>query len=149
MLIISHRGNLYGPNPVTENNPHQIMSAIYRGFDVEIDIWYTPEGLFLGHDEPKYKIDYHFLVNKHLWVHCKNIESFIYHYPDREINVFFHKDDVALTSSGHIITAPGMLLSAKSIAAMPEMSVGWNTDIAYGICTDYPFKYRAKYEKHT
>jgi len=39
MRIISHRGNLYGPNQKTENSIDSIYSAISLGFDIEIDIW--------------------------------------------------------------------------------------------------------------
>ena len=39
MKIISHRGNLYGPNPELENKPEYILAAIKCNFRVEIDLW--------------------------------------------------------------------------------------------------------------
>ena len=44
--IISHRGNLIGPNLLLENNPDYILSAVSMGFDVEVDVWYD-DGYFL------------------------------------------------------------------------------------------------------
>ena len=38
MKIISHRGNIEGPNSSTENFPDQINDCINRGYDVEIDL---------------------------------------------------------------------------------------------------------------
>jgi hypothetical protein len=142
MLIISHRGNIDGSNAVTENNPHRIMNAIYDGFDVEIDVWWKDDGLYLGHDEPKYKIEYHYLVNKHLWIHCKNIESFVYLSQDSKLHLVYHMVDIALTTKGFLWTAPGLLLGHKSIAVMPELADGWDISMAYGVCTDYPMKYK-------
>ena len=37
MFLISHRGNLNGPNIKDENNPDYIMEALSKDFDVEID----------------------------------------------------------------------------------------------------------------
>jgi hypothetical protein len=141
-IIISHRGNLNGSNPDKENKPHQVMTAIDMGLDVEVDLWHLPKGLFLGHDEPKYKIDYSFLVNKHLWLHCKNAEALVFHFQDKQLNLFFHKDDVAITSQGYLWVAPGGLLGYRSIACMPELSDSWSIKDACGVCTDYPLLYK-------
>jgi hypothetical protein len=137
MLKISHRGNINGSNPIHENNPHHVMNVIYSGYDVEIDIWSMFDGIFLGHDAPKYKVDYHFLVNKHLWIHCKNHEAIVYLYQDKKLNVFYHKEDITITSQGYLWTAPGLLLSKQSIAVMPELAKDWDFKSAYGVCTDY------------
>jgi len=142
VLIISHRGNLNGPNPALENNPHQVMRAIYEGYDVEVDLWWESDGLYLGHDEPKYKIDYWFLVNKHLWIHCKNVEAVTCLSVDEQLHLFYHEGAVAYTSKGFLITEPGMLISYKSVACMPELKEGWDISYAYGVCTDYPLKYK-------
>ena len=39
MKIISHRGNLKGPDPKNENTKGQIDKALKMSFDVEIDLW--------------------------------------------------------------------------------------------------------------
>lgn len=49
MILISHRGNLMGKTSY-ENEPDYIMNAIKEGFDVEIDVWYQNNTLYLGHD---------------------------------------------------------------------------------------------------
>jgi hypothetical protein len=141
MLLISHRGNINGSNSLEENNPHQVMNTVYSGYDCEIDLWRTDNGLFLGHDIPKYKIDYHFLVNNHLWIHCKNIEAFVHLSQDKQLHLFYHTDGIAITTKGYLWTAPGLLLGYKSIAVMPEMIGEWDIKGAYGICTDHVLKY--------
>ena len=40
MILISHRGNLFGADKERENSPKIIESAIGQGFDVEIDVWH-------------------------------------------------------------------------------------------------------------
>jgi len=50
MILISHRGNVSGPNPKMENSPLFIQSALEQGFNVEIDVWYKDKKFYLGHD---------------------------------------------------------------------------------------------------
>jgi len=144
MQIISHRGNVNGSSKLMENQPHNIMNTLCMGFDVEVDVWHMPDNIYLGHDKPQYKIEFSFLVNKHLWIHCKNIEAMVYlHlYGDENMNLFYHEEDIALTTRGYLWTAPGLLLSKKSIAVMPELAKGWDIKEAFGVCTDYPMKYK-------
>ena len=76
MIFISHRANLYGPDPDIENNPKQIAKVLDMGFDVEIDVWNDGrDNWYLGHDEPTYKIQEEFLLNDRLWCHAKNVEA--------------------------------------------------------------------------
>lgn len=137
MLIISHRGNLNGSNPFYENNPCYVMEAMYHGYDCEVDLWETDDGYWLGHDAPKYKIDYHFFINRHLWIHCKNIEALVHLSYDDRLNLFYHNGGIASSTQGFILTAPGLLVSKKSIAIMPELAPNWDIKEAYGVCTDY------------
>ena len=58
MYLISHRGNLDGPNVKDENKPNYILYALSKGYDVEIDVRIYKDKFFLGHDEPQYKIPY-------------------------------------------------------------------------------------------
>ena len=58
MKLISHRGNIKGPNPYRENTPTYIDCAIGNGYDVEIDVRSIDGELWLGHDEPQYKIEH-------------------------------------------------------------------------------------------
>ena len=50
--IISHRGNLVGPDEYNENMPSYLRKALDKGFQVECDIWFENGCWFLGHDEP-------------------------------------------------------------------------------------------------
>jgi len=117
--IISHRGNLYGPDKENENTPSQILLAIQKGFEVEIDFWSEDNRLFLGHDYPKHEIPISFLRDnqEHLWIHCKNLEAMDLLkrlLPDS--NFFWHQnDDFTLTSLGYIWTYPGKEATEHSV----------------------------------
>lgn len=111
MIIISHRGNLNGPEPEFENSPHRIDECIDLGLDVEIDVWLIDDTFYLGHDEPQYQIDFDFLYNRKLniWIHCKNIQtlSFFCEFPEFNFNYFWHQnDDYVITSNEYIWTYP-------------------------------------------
>jgi hypothetical protein len=49
MKFISHRGNLSGRNPESENSPSYINMALKLGYDVEVDVWYIDGKWYLGH----------------------------------------------------------------------------------------------------
>ena len=104
MKIISHRGNVRGPIPEKENRPSYIDCALGNGYDVEIDINTVNGELWLGHDEPKFKISWKWMANrhKHLWIHCKDITT-LYEftkYNHAGYQYFWHQeDDFALTSN--------------------------------------------------
>lgn len=112
MIIISHRGNLNGPEPDFENNPERIDLCIKLGLQVEIDLWLVNNNkLFLGHDEPQYEIEMDFLYKRrlNLWIHCKNIESLSYltKCNEYEFNYFWHQnDEYTITSNKFIWTFP-------------------------------------------
>jgi hypothetical protein len=150
MILISHRGNIEGPNPERENSPEYIQEALDAGFDVEIDFWITDTGLWLGHDKPQYETSWTELKAfdpTKLWIHCKNIEAFGILFQDATFNCFWHQeDDVALTSAGYIWTYPGKPLYKGAIAVMPERSLDrdghWNDfSKAGGMCSDYVLTY--------
>lgn len=152
MILISHRGNILGPNPTHENNPSYLDKAISIGFDVEIDVWVIGDKIMLGHDFPQYKIDLEWLKFRvdNLWMHCKNIEALIYFSKDYTIfgsnsmsfNFFWHETDkVTLTSKGAIWAYPGNQPISGSVAVMPELN---NDDLSdcLGICSDYVLNYK-------
>lgn len=64
MILISHRGNINGPNPELENKPEYIDTAIYLGYDVEIDVQMIDNEIYLGHDRPQYKINIEWIDRK-------------------------------------------------------------------------------------
>lgn len=152
MKIIAHRGNIDGPNPLIENHPDTIDTAISMGFDVEIDIRYDnfDNKFYLGHDDPQYVVTAYWLAERmeNLWIHCKNIDA-LYHFAHKTggYNYFWHQtDDFTLTSKNHIWTYPGQPYTPSSIIVMPENYIKLeelNNLIAYdcyGVCTDYPQK---------
>ena len=152
MMLIAHRGLLYGPSKDLENIPEQIEKALHLTFHVEIDLWYTRWGQseidewWLGHDHPTTKVDIEWLRSLPLdrvWVHAKSIptlcklsqETWPLHY-------FAHENDpVVLTSSGYLWTYPGKQLTEKSIMVLPEVSgmahVEMFSRTVQGICSDY------------
>lgn len=147
MKIICHRGNLNGPNPMTENHPMQIDKCIEKGYDVEIDLW-AGDGLWLGHDGPEYPITKEWLTfrQRNLWVHCKNIEAVMF-LRERapHIHWFWHQeDDYTLTSHGWVWAYPNKPVpesSSRSVCVMPEI---YNSDVSnfQAVCTDYPERYK-------
>jgi glycerophosphoryl diester phosphodiesterase len=153
MKIISHRGNLNGPDKNTENTIQSISLAISLGFDVEIDVWYINNHLYLGHDEDKLILDinlkdYLFENSSKLWIHCKNIESLIYLLNFSELNIFGHSnDEYVLTSKHNIFCKPGVPTNEKSIIVMPEISPIYTEESfnnCYGVLTDYPVNIKEK-----
>lgn len=149
MLIISHRGNLYGPSSETENTTKAIDKAIAFGFKVEIDIQTIEEygtfnkwRIFLGHDKNGEAIDYNFLNTRrrNLFVHAKTLQVANYLIPSN-LNWFYHETDkMTLTSYGVPWCYPGTYLK-KGITVQfgkPDLQI----PKTLGICTDYPIDFR-------
>ena len=144
MIYISHRANLFGPDPKNENKPEQVLKVLNMGFDVEIDVWLTDKGWFLGHDEPKYKVEMEFLLTRRLWCHAKNVAA-LEELTLMGVVAFWHqKDDFVLTTNNFIWTYPGHPLTYSSICVLPENSNQKFYKCA-GVCTDYPIIYKEKY----
>lgn len=141
MKIISHRGNLDGPNRNKENSTSGIISALNYGFDVEIDVWNKNGKWYLGHDEPTYKIDEKFLQNNKLWCHAKNLDALNLMLKNNKIHCFWHqKDDFTLTSKGYIWTYPRKDTKDNSIIVLTNKKDKIHKN-CFGICTDYPLLY--------
>ena len=147
MLFISHRGNLHGALPHSENCPEYIQEALDAGFDVEIDVWFIDGELYLGHDAGYYSMPKHYLQDQRLWFHCKNISALDYFKTTHNVKYFWHQqDDCTLTSNRKIWTYPGKILMPDSIAVLPEVAhkgILWN---CHAICTDFVYKYKRLYE---
>ena len=148
MILISHRGNLNGPNPERENHPDYIWEALRAGFEVEIDIWFIDGKFRLGHDEPQYDLPFELIENHlaKLWVHCKNLEALeqlsTLDSTGRFFNYFWHEGDtVTLTSKNDIWAYPGKQPIKNSIAVMPEIHND-NVEGCLGVCSDYIEKYK-------
>lgn len=124
MKIISHRGNINGVDVNNENKPSYIDIALSLGYDVEIDIWWVDNNLYLGHDNPDTKINFIWLKERknNLWIHCKNLKAVEYFSKINEksninFKFFCHQSDkYALISDNHIwLDDLGLLPNDQSI----------------------------------
>ena len=143
MILISHRGNVNGPNPNEENTKDYIKKAVSLGFEVEIDVWFINNEWYLGHNKPTNKINFSWINNTNLWCHAKNINA-LYEMINKNIHCFWHqKDDFTLTSHRYIWTYPGKKLTKNSICVLPEIieNIIIPNDIS-GICSDYIQNYK-------
>ena len=139
MKLISHRGNILGSNSANENKPEYIKLAISAGYDCEVDVWYTNNSFYLGHDKPIYKINTDFLINNKLWCHAKNLAS-LDKMIDMSVHCFWHENDnYTLTSNNYIWTYPGQKLTKRSIIVDKNMTGNYDYELdhVYGICSDY------------
>lgn len=110
-----------------------------RGFDVEIDVWYIENQLFLGHDNPDFNesVDIERLISEYLWVHAKSIET-LYYLISKPVHVFFHQEDnVTLTSRNILWTYPGRKLTPRSVCITHVEEVLDDYRQCYGLCSDY------------
>ena len=159
MKIISHRGNLWGPNPETENTEEAIEYALERGFEVEIDLWYDSGKFWLGHDGPRYDFSLDKLqiwsIIANIYVHCKNVSAlqlmmeldFIDHTIFPILPFFLDIDSCILLGNNYIWVHPNNVNDVdinhleKCIAVLPKCK-SIHADINLknwgGICTDYP-----------
>lgn len=146
MRFIAHRGNVGGPIPALENDPSYLTGTMVEGYDVEVDVWQMPDGLWLGHDAPKYKIDRSFLQNRRVWSHCKNGDALreLSRYPD--VNCFFQEgDEVVLTSRGFLWghqnstkwDGKTVLVNLKADDRMMKLVTSLRNDLPYAVCSDY------------
>jgi hypothetical protein len=141
MILISHRGNINGPNKSMENSPLYIMEALNKGYNVEVDVWYINNYFWLGHDGPCYKTNYKFLMDEKLWCHAKNLDALI-QMKKYAIHYFWHENDtVTLTSKNYIWAYPGKQPIKNSIAVMPEL---YKEDVSLcrGVCSDFIIQYK-------
>jgi hypothetical protein len=146
MKLISHRGNLNGPNKERENHPDYIYEAIQAGYDVEIDVWWVDGKFKLGHDEPQYDFPFDLFNNFYnkLWIHCKNMEALSQlnelDSNGSKLNYFSHENDLGvLTSRGYIWSTN---LYDRGILVMPEIFNREPKEATFGVCSDYITKYK-------
>ena len=105
--------------------------------------------LYLGHDEPQYKIEKSFLNNKFFYIHCKNSEALLFMSKNSMLcDYFWHQDDqYTLTSRNRVWVHPTAKLLKDSICVLPEISRNEDLSLCYGICSDFieRFKNDKKY----
>lgn len=144
MNIISHRGNLYGPNSERENSPSYIDEAIAYNFEVEIDLRLTSDGFRLGHDNPAFAIDEKWIIDRknYLWIHCKNIQAQIKILElGIQINCFSHAGDPYVLMGNGFIWQHDINLPSNYRCIIPLIDkndiLNYSIQPIGGICTDY------------
>jgi hypothetical protein len=140
MILISHKGNLEGPNPSRENHPDYIKRALWYEFHVEVDVWMIKDKWFLGHDGPEYPVEYRFLNDSRFYLHCKNLESLTYLATSEktECDFFAHgNDNWVLTGKGRLWTYPREATGPNSIIVDFSKDAVKNHSGIYGLCADY------------
>ncbi len=141
VILISHRGNISGPNPEHENNPSYIDEAINLNFQVEVDVRSIAGDCYLGHDHAQYRVNWEYLLNSK-WCHAKNIEA-LEIMLRMGVHCFWHQnDDTTLTSKNYIWSRPGKYLTSNSICVLPETTGGIKIGEAAGICSDFIERYK-------
>jgi hypothetical protein len=144
MILISHRGNINGQFESNENKPNYIDNALSEGYNVEIDLWFVDNKLYLGHDKPQYEITYDWLKKRKnkLWVHCKNLSALEFCDDKLDLHYFWHEEDtVTITSQGTIWAYPGKQPIKNSIAVMPEI-YGDDISNCLGVCSNFISNYK-------
>jgi hypothetical protein len=146
MLLISHRGNLYGPSS-EENNPATIEHTLSKGFHAEIDLWVdrTQDSIKImsGHDHAQYVVDLDWLTKRQnqLWIHAKSLSTLEWFLEDdRDWQLFWHQeDDFTITTTGHIWTYPNKQVGSSSIivAQNLEDTTFYSEKSIYGLCSDF------------
>jgi len=157
MILISHRGNVNGPNPEQENTPVAIDSVLERNLFCEVDVWRIDGKFYLSHDPPdkkKHNIHFSFFEQraKNLIIHCKNIYALQYFHEaiSDGFHYFWHQDDeYTLTSWNWIWAYPGKTVpyfsEMISVAVMPESTLYEMNENQFknfaAVCTDYVNQY--------
>jgi hypothetical protein len=164
MEIISHRGNLDGPDPTRENTIEAITGAMALGYSVEFDVRYCDGTFYFGHDRSQMPIDLAALselvqvYDGTLYAHCKTVETLQWFTkcPDLQeefswcdIIPFFHDIDECILLKNDLIwvhprATENAILIKNAIFVQPTLiDSGVVQDKIYGVCTDYPNKVKA------
>jgi hypothetical protein len=141
MILISHRGNIFGPgNQLVENSTNYIDNALANGYDVEIDVWLSNGDLFLGHDFPIHTVSLPWLFERKdsLWIHCKNFNA-LSSLIQMDLRVFYHiQEDYSIISNGMIWAHNLSDIDSKCIIPLLDRkSIDDDYSEAFGVCSDY------------
>ncbi len=139
MFLISHRGNMHGAVKKQENNPFFLDKVTKMGYNIEIDVWFIENEIFLGHDKPEHKISLEYLKNDLFWCHAKNLEALEFMI-NNDIHCFWHQEDnFTLTSKGYIWTYPNERVCEKSVIVCHNLedTIKYSKMNIAGICSDY------------
>lgn len=140
-LLISHRGNTTGIDPMKENSPEYIQSALDKGFHVVVDVWLVGRvHLALGTEQPRFPTTIEFLKDNKIICRAKSAETLEYLLV-QSVHCFMHdRDSHVLTNGGLIWTVPGKPIMSRSVFTMPEHILPDISSMALltcaGVCSD-------------
>ena len=143
MIVISHRGNLRGPNKEEENRPSYIKLALRECDFVEVDIWIEDGVVKMGHDHGQYDLDVSLFKEDRIIWHAKNLEALKF-LKYNNLHYFFHDADEYTITSKHLIWAhPSAKNFEGCICVLPEIKYGRDflkkiDENVLGVCTDFP-----------
>jgi len=142
MEIISHRGNMFGPDENLENNPRTIEMAS-NFFKVEVDIRKIGKDYWLGHDNPMYLVRFDWLIylKPRLLLHCKNDDVYNCHALSSFHRFRHEEEDTVTCSLGNVLKHPNYTPIPGSYNMMPEKSKHETLETIFAssaVCTDYP-----------
>lgn len=160
MIVYSHRGNLDGPHPATENAPGQIDRAISAGFHVEVDLRVHAKDemrgvaneLWLGHDEAQYRVSLDWIDERRerLLLHLKDFDALKYVVEKRPVWHFIcHSSDLYTITSQKDVWLHDLALAPDERTIVPlitlEQLLGYeHLRVVAGVCTDFPRKVPAR-----
>jgi hypothetical protein len=150
MILISHRGNITGRIPDSENRPSYIQDTITLGYDVEIDVRIKEGELYLGHDYAQYRVELGWLLERRgkLWIHTKDFESLDL-LVDKGLRIFFHEQErQTIINNTNLIWSHDLeSVSSKSIIPLLDLEsideYGHLAQNVYGVCSDYLHEVKA------
>lgn len=153
MIYISHRGNLYGPNPERENSPAYIQEAIEQEFHVEIDLRMLNGIPHLGHDFPEYPVSEQWLLERkdYLWIHAKEYASLQWVHARQGLIYFCHEHDTYTLVSNGKIWCHDWKNEMNEHCVLPLItkasveSYNYLHHTLYAVCSDYLFDCKEKF----
>lgn len=141
-IIISHLGNTDGRRPEQENTLPYVQKALKEGWHVCIDVAFRSGAFVLPHDNGFHAIPPALLSKQRVWCRAQDADTI-----DALCNInahcFLFSEAMSLTSAQFIWTPPPYNLSARSIAAFPELAGNDWLDSAEpaGLCSNEPVRY--------
>lgn len=142
-IIISHLGNIDGPQPEHENKLVYVQKALKEGWHVCVDVVFHCGSFILPYAGGFNSVPGSFLSKQRVWCRAHDPATL-----DALCNISAHaflntESGLALTSSQFVWTLPGHVLTARSIACFPEHAdAGWLEQFEpAGLCSNSPRRY--------
>jgi hypothetical protein len=148
VILIAHRGNLFGRVPERENTPEYLNEAIHLGYHVMVDAWYHEGCFWFGERKPIWKphLDWLPYASNSVLLRARNPEALLAA-AEQGLNVFWHQtDSYALTSWGDLLGFYGAPSSGNSfVYVIPErdqpVDDSYREELAgyegSGLCSDH------------